>query len=169
MLDEIAEVLRPGGIFLAADGDMFLWDENQDVIPLRAEGEPGFTWTSRLFHAMRDAMRARGPGVDESLQVYDWLQEQGPIWERIGRERMFVPLGPWKENMTEKEKYISGIMQQNFLRMVDSARPLLLSYGFFEETVDRWIANVKDEVQNMKHRYYIRWLFEWAVKPRQAN
>ncbi|KAG8956110.1 hypothetical protein FRC00_005075, partial [Tulasnella sp. 408] len=39
MLDEIAEILRPGGVFLAADGDMFLWDEAQQVVPLRAEGQ----------------------------------------------------------------------------------------------------------------------------------
>lgn len=40
MLDEIAEILRPGGVFLAADGDMFLWNESQQVVPLRAEGQP---------------------------------------------------------------------------------------------------------------------------------
>lgn len=94
----------------------------------------------------------------------------------------------WLFSVTDKETYISKIMQQNFIRMVDSARPLLLSYGFFDETVDRWIANTREEVQNMKHRYYVRvscfdlircsflkhyivfqWLFEWAIKPRQAN
>ncbi|KAG8925140.1 hypothetical protein FRC01_010623, partial [Tulasnella sp. 417] len=40
MLDEIAEILRPGGVFLAADGDMRLWDENQQLVPFRAEGDP---------------------------------------------------------------------------------------------------------------------------------
>ncbi|KAG8910890.1 hypothetical protein FRC01_006066, partial [Tulasnella sp. 417] len=78
MLDEITEVLRPGGVYLAVDGDMHLWDENQQLIPFLVEEEPGFTWTSRLFYAMRDAMRARGPGLDEYVQIYDWLQEQGP-------------------------------------------------------------------------------------------
>ncbi|KAG8909672.1 hypothetical protein FRC00_009675 [Tulasnella sp. 408] len=40
MQDEIVEVLRPGGVFLAVDGDMDLWDENEQWVPLRSEGEP---------------------------------------------------------------------------------------------------------------------------------
>lgn len=40
MLDEIVEVLRPGGVFLAADGDMRIWDENQQLVTDTAEGEP---------------------------------------------------------------------------------------------------------------------------------
>ncbi|KAG8951596.1 hypothetical protein FRC04_005883 [Tulasnella sp. 424] len=40
LLDEILEALRPGGVFLAVDGDMELWDENQQLVPTRAEGEP---------------------------------------------------------------------------------------------------------------------------------
>lgn len=40
MLDEILEALRPGGVFLAVDGGMELWDENQQLVPAIAEGEP---------------------------------------------------------------------------------------------------------------------------------
>lgn len=122
MQDEIVEVLRPGGVFLAVDGDMDLWDENQQLVPLKAEGEPGFTWMSRFVCAIRDAMRARGPGVDDYVKIYDWLQEQGPVWQSTGRERIFTPIGPWKQNMTPKEKYVSELMQRNFCLMVDSAR-----------------------------------------------
>ncbi|KAG8913493.1 hypothetical protein FRC00_002290 [Tulasnella sp. 408] len=152
MLDEITEILRPGGVFLAVDGDVHLWDENQQLIPFRAEGEP-----------------ARGPGVDDYVHIYDWLQEQGPIWESTGRERIYIQLGPWKEDATTKDKWIGEVMQQNVLWLVDAFRPLLLSYGFFAETVDRWSTNARDEVQNLKHKFYIRWQFEWAVKSREAT
>ncbi|KAG8976028.1 hypothetical protein FRC05_004659 [Tulasnella sp. 425] len=101
-------------------------------------------------------MKARGPGVENYVNIYDWLLEQGPAWESVGQERIFAPIGPWKANMTAKEKYISELMQRNFLLMVDSVRPLLLEYGFFAETVDRWTANAKDEVRNLKHKFYIR-------------
>lgn len=40
LLDEIAEVLRPGGVFLAVDGDPQLWDENLQPIHQIDEGEP---------------------------------------------------------------------------------------------------------------------------------
>ena len=35
-------------------------------------------------------------------------------------------------------------------------RPLLLTYGYFPETIDRWIAAVNDELQNLRKRVYIK-------------
>lgn len=40
--------------------------------------------------------------------------------------------------------------------MVQSVRPLLLSFGYFEETVDKWGAGAMDEIENMKNKYYVR-------------
>lgn len=64
--------------------------------------------------------------------------------------------------MTEDEKYIAEAMQQNFIVVVDSVRPLLLSYGFFEETVDTMAARVKEEVRDMKFKHHI-WVSERCV------
>lgn len=39
-MDEVGEILRPGGVFLTVDGDMELHDENRNPLPLINEGEP---------------------------------------------------------------------------------------------------------------------------------
>ncbi|KAG8912285.1 hypothetical protein FRC01_005177 [Tulasnella sp. 417] len=39
-MDEVAEILRPGGVFLTVAGDMQIYDENQNLLPLINEGEP---------------------------------------------------------------------------------------------------------------------------------
>ncbi|KAG9048510.1 hypothetical protein FS837_012700 [Tulasnella sp. UAMH 9824] len=165
LMDEAAECLRPGGVYLTVEGDMNVHDENGDLVPELNEGDPGFTWTLRLVYAVREAMRARGPGNDNATKIYAFLQDQGPIWKTIGQKVIYIPVGPWEEKMSDKDRLTSEMMRQNFLRMVRSVRPLLLSFGYFEETVDKWSAGAIDEIENMKNKYYVRWLFTWAVKP----
>lgn len=58
--------------------------------------------------------------------------------------------------VSDKDRLTSEMMRQNFLRMVRSVRPLLLSFGYFEETVDKWSAGAIDEIENMKNKYYVR-------------
>lgn len=39
-LDEVVDILRPGGVFLVVDGDMKLVDENFRIIDAQNEGDP---------------------------------------------------------------------------------------------------------------------------------
>ncbi|KIO29850.1 hypothetical protein M407DRAFT_69943 [Tulasnella calospora MUT 4182] len=164
-MGEVVEVLRPGGVFLTVAGDLQIHDENHNMLPLIDEGEPGFTYTLRLIHAIRDAMRARGPGVDAIPKIYDWLQDQGEVWESIGQKILYIPLGPWEvdsrssppdRNISHANYFISELMRQDFVRLIQSVRPLLLSYGWFDETVDKWSAGAQDEIKILKNKYYIR-------------
>ncbi|KAG8940678.1 hypothetical protein FRC04_005090 [Tulasnella sp. 424] len=167
-MDEVVEILRPGGVFLTVAGDMQIHDENHNMLPLINEGEPGFTYTLRFVHAIRDAMRARGPGVEAYPKIYGWLQEQGNVWESVGQKIIYIPIGPWEDEMSSKDKYISELMRQDFFRMIQSAKPMLLAYGWFNETVDKWSAGTHEEIKTMRNKYYIRWLFTWSVKPGQT-
>ncbi|KAG9048512.1 hypothetical protein FS837_012702 [Tulasnella sp. UAMH 9824] len=174
-MDEVAQILRPGGVYLTIAGDMHIHDENHNALPLINEGEPGFTYTLRLVHAIRDAMRiltefeARGPGIDAYPKIYGWLQEQGNLWESIGQKILYIPLGPWEDDMSAKDKYVSELMRQDFFRMIQSVRPMLLSYGWFDETVDKWSTGAHEEIKLMRNKYYIRWFFTWAIKPGQTT
>ncbi|KIO29851.1 hypothetical protein M407DRAFT_21104 [Tulasnella calospora MUT 4182] len=167
-MDEVVEILRPSGVFLTVAGDMQIHDENHNLLPLIDEGEPGFTYTLRLIHAILDAMRAKGPGIDAYPKIYSWLQDQGNAWEDIGQKIVYIPIGPWEDGMSSKDKQISELMRQDFLRLIQSVRPLLLSYGWFEETVDKWSAGAQEETKILKNKYYIRWFFTWAIKPGQT-
>ncbi|KAG8904698.1 hypothetical protein FRC01_008636, partial [Tulasnella sp. 417] len=168
-MDEVVEILRPGGVFLTLAGNMQIYDENHNALPLINEGEPGFTYTLRFTHAIFDAMMARGPGIDAYPKLYSWLEDQGNVWEDIGIKTVDVPIGPWEDDMSTKDRQISEFMRQDFLRMIQSVRPLLLSYGWFNETVDRWSAGAYEEIKTLKNKYYIRWFFTWAIKPGQTS
>ncbi|KAG8918279.1 hypothetical protein FRC00_012637, partial [Tulasnella sp. 408] len=133
-MDEVAEILRPGGVFLTVDGDMELQDENRNPLPLINEGDP-----------------ARGPGIDAYPKIYGWLQAQGNIWESIGQKMVYIPLGAWEDNMSAKDKEIAEFMGQDIMRLIQSVRPLLLSYGWFNETVDKWTAGAHEEIRSLKN------------------
>lgn len=39
-MDEVVEILRPGGVFLTLAGNMQIYDENHSLLSLINEGEP---------------------------------------------------------------------------------------------------------------------------------
>ncbi len=95
-------------------------------------------------------------------------------WEEIGSKNYYIPIGPWEENskssfwfslkrlltvcaiVSEKDRYISELMRQDAMRLSTAVRPLLISHGYFAQTVDSWAAKVKDELSNMKIRTYVK-------------
>lgn len=54
------------------------------------------------------------------------------------------------------ERYPSELLRQNFFRLASSYRPMLLSHGFHEDVVDRWIAKTREEIYTMKLHMYSR-------------
>lgn len=58
--------------------------------------------------------------------------------------------------MSEKDKYVAELMRQDFYRLMEAFRPLLLSHGYFTQTVDTWITKVKEELAAMEKKMYVR-------------
>lgn len=58
--------------------------------------------------------------------------------------------------MNDKDHYIAVLMQYNFLQMVGAVRPLLISQGYFAQTLDKWAAKVQDEVTHLRHKTYMK-------------
>lgn len=56
----------------------------------------------------------------------------------------------------ERSKYVAELMRQDVIRFTASVRPLLLTAGYFEETIDLWTERVQDELKNLRRRLYIR-------------
>ncbi|KAG8923836.1 hypothetical protein FRC00_005796 [Tulasnella sp. 408] len=55
-------------------------------------------------------------------------------------------------------------MGQDIISLIPSVRPMLLSYGWFDETVDKWSTGAQEEIKSLKNKFYIRWYFTWAIK-----
>lgn len=61
-----------------------------------------------------------------------------------------------KEPVNKRDHLTAELMQEDFLRMGATCRPLLLMSGLFEETVDRWIRMQEEEVRDMKAKMYVK-------------
>lgn len=94
-LNELAEVLRPGGVLLLGDGDMQVFDEDKQPIAYAEEGQPGFSWTQRIFFASYNAMKNKGGSVDSPSMNPTWLRAINTFTD-IGWHKVFIPMGPWR-------------------------------------------------------------------------
>lgn len=167
-LDDVLQVLRPGGVYQMLEGSLRAYDVNRQMVPPQQDNDPNLSWTVKMCHAAREAMRARGPGIDAYDQVPGWLEEMGSVWEEIGVRDVWAPIGPWPKD-DDKQRKVGDMNRQNVLRIVNSFKPLLLSYGYFEETIDKWTSKVHEELQGLKRPLYIRWQCAWAVKSRSQG
>ncbi|KAI0929195.1 hypothetical protein AcW1_006207 [Taiwanofungus camphoratus] len=162
LLQELAEVLRPGGILLLGDGDMQLYDENTRPMPLSEQGTPGFSWTHKIFFAAYNAMKSRGGSIDSPSMSPTWLRAIDSLTD-VGWYKIFTPMGPWRYD-NEREKTVSEICRENCLRYISGMAPLLLSEGYLPEGVDQMLRESAAELRELRVHIYTRWSFAWAVK-----
>lgn len=166
-LDEVWKALRPGGVYLVVAGDMQMLNENKKpwIVVEGRETDSDFSYHVLCMTKVWDAMKFKGPGILAYPQIASWLNEMGPeLWEEIGSHDTYVPIGPWKENVTESESQTSELMRQNMLMFQKASQSSLQAYGIPEETVNTWVEAARDELVNLRKHIYCHWLFSWAVK-----
>ncbi|KAG8855156.1 hypothetical protein FRB96_007194 [Tulasnella sp. 330] len=147
LLGDIAEMLRPGGVYLSMEVDMRMFNENCDPITAENEGE---------------AERAPG-GVDAGHVIPEWMKGMD-CWEDSGEKQLYIPIGAWDEGMNPKQRAIAEMMKEDTLHIIDALRPLLISHGFFRETVNKLLANATDEVMHTRKKQYWKMRYAWGIK-----
>ncbi|KIO33922.1 hypothetical protein M407DRAFT_17190 [Tulasnella calospora MUT 4182] len=163
-LYETARTLRPNGVLLLVNGYPQLYDAQFQPLPTREPGEEGFTWVQFLWSSVYKAMHNRGNfATDSSLHWQRWL-ESNPNYRDPKTRSMYIPLGPWKQNMSEREQYVSSLMRENCIRILGNFKPILLSDGKKEADVDQWLANVTKELHDLSVHSYTRWQYTVAVR-----
>ena len=88
LIDQVARVLRPGGLFLACEWGRF---------PLLHDGrnpQLATPFACAFFAAVNDALRARGVLPDAAQRLDAWLAESG-YFERIRPRQYAIPIGDW--------------------------------------------------------------------------
>lgn len=167
-LKDVHQVLRPGGVFLAVSGSSKMLGEDFEPC-VKGKVDPSVppeNNTATLLAGFHEAARARGAKTDTFLYTRGWLEEMGrSAWSTVGETRFYIPVGPWKENMTDKDRHIATLMNYDIMRLLASTRPTLLSYGYPEQVVDSWIEKAEDELRHTRKKMYVLWICTWAVKP----
>ncbi|OSD08574.1 S-adenosyl-L-methionine-dependent methyltransferase [Trametes coccinea BRFM310] len=162
-LESLAEALRPGGVVIVGDGDMQLFDEWQQPLSYVEEGAPGFSWTHRMFFAAYNAMKNRGGSIDSPSMCPTWLRAIDAYTD-VGWHKVFIPIGPWRQNVSPRERLIAEMLREDCLRYIAGLTPLLLSEGYLPESVEMMQREASAELRELRVRIYSRWTFAWAVK-----
>ncbi|KAG8964298.1 hypothetical protein FRC05_003848 [Tulasnella sp. 425] len=180
-LYEIARTLRPNGVLLLVTGYPQIYDIDAKPFPVVDEGEPGFSWLQHTFAATYTAFGNRNnTAVDCSLYWqryanadYDsasridrslrWL-ERNPNYKSPMTRDTFVPLGPFKPKMSEREVFISNLMREDIARIMYAFKPLLVGDGTPEEVVDKWIAGSVKELRELLICGHIKWRYSVAIR-----
>ncbi|KAG8953842.1 hypothetical protein FRC04_001472 [Tulasnella sp. 424] len=172
LLKEAYAILRPAGVLLTVDCDLLAYDENRQPLTSVNEDEPGFLWMNRLLVNAYQGLIKCNPSADAYRHTLTWLKEMGEngnSWEECGELAVWVPLGPWTEELQGervdgRESLAAQLLQLAFWKIGVALRPVLLTSGHPEEIVDRWIQEQEAEVGEMKAKLYFKWICTWAVK-----
>ncbi|KAG9048337.1 hypothetical protein FS837_000209 [Tulasnella sp. UAMH 9824] len=164
LLEQAYSVLRPGGVLLTVDCDMLLYTENQEPFPPAQEGEPGFSWLNFVTGSGVQALANRNPGAKAFQNTSNWIKEMGENgcpWEESGERAVWIPLGPWTEELqgdrVKRSEFIAAkLMQEDFTSIGASLRPILVASGNSEEEVDRWLREQVAEVREMRVKTYVK-------------
>jgi hypothetical protein len=119
-------------------------------------------------------MQERNPGtLDHPAHTVRWLREMD-AWKEVGSRTYFTPIGPWEDNraslllspfllprltlpvVSPRDRYVAELQRTDFLQVASTFRPLLITHGHFEETVDKWIERSSDELRNLRKKQYVK-------------
>jgi len=159
---QVARTLKPGGVFLMVHGDLQMRDENLLPLPFVEPGEPRFTWLQYICGQVQNAWRNRG-GFTHHLWWKEWL-ESNPNYSEVRQKDLDIPIGAWKEGMSDQESVAANLMKENIYNVLESWRRLILGDGHRAEDVNRWIEECKTELKNLRVHYHIRFIYFVAVR-----
>lgn len=161
-LRECSRMLRPGGIFLLADGDLQLYDDNFEGLSVCEEDDPGYSWLQRIFFATYNSMKNRGAAIDAMTLAPRWAREI-PDFENVETQDIFIPVGPWIQG-DRRVELASDLIRRDACLVIAGMKPMLLSEGYFEHTVDLFIEEALKEMDELRVHIYSLWHYTWARK-----
>jgi hypothetical protein len=76
LIDQIARVLRPGGLMILGESDCIIYDQDHRPIPapLDAAGPP---WWPRWMTHLRSAIEQRGGSIGAARNLLRWVRDHG--------------------------------------------------------------------------------------------
>jgi len=148
LVDQIGQVLRPGGLIHVTEFDFYLYDVNHRRMELDVN-ELGPPWWGRWMIHMQKAVIQSGGDVNAATHLHEWILNN-PVFEDVVYRDVWLPVvRAYQDTINESEKVrrmYQGLNEdcETFIR---SGRPLLLGYGFSPETVSLLEKNCLEELK----------------------
>ncbi|OBZ77001.1 hypothetical protein A0H81_03655, partial [Grifola frondosa] len=147
LVDQIAQTLRSGGIVDLTEFDFRFCDGNKSPI-LSSTTERQITWIARWMNPVHVAIEQRGGEPDAANHLSRWVSEN-PTYEDMHCCEFWFQACPWKKIRNLSSMYqnrVGHTMREDIPAFMKSGRPLLLSHGIYEHTLDEIEANARREL-----------------------
>ncbi|KAF9531642.1 hypothetical protein CPB83DRAFT_808648 [Crepidotus variabilis] len=156
MIDQIAQVLRPGGLVDLSEFDFHIYDIHHQRILFNSEDDIRSPWWGRWMQFLRDAVKAKGGDVDAATNLYDWVL-QNPLFEEVTYREYWLPIvsGPYHE-CNSPDRMVEEAMKNNVITFLGSGRPLLLGQGISETIVTLLEQKAVGEIEERKIPQFTR-------------
>lgn len=169
LLRDLCRCLRPGGLIIAGEGDLRIYNEDKRIVPMREDNDddPTHSYLARLlFEVLQLNKRRSATSIGWQL---DQLLEDDGGFERVQYRQCFAPLGWAGDGSIAQGEIVGRLMKKNAYDFVRAWRPLLLMNNFPVEKVDNWIVQIDEELHNPTVlRQYNKWYYAWATKRRDV-
>jgi hypothetical protein len=142
ILQEVARVLRPGGLFVSCElGRYAAFDPSFQRVP--SIDAPA---TVRFFNAIMNALASRGiPPI--AHQIPTFIANSGCFVD-ITVEQKWIPIGVWPSDAVSQN--IGADYLRVCERYADSSKPMLLAAGWSEATLERIITDYIQEIHTVR-------------------
>ncbi|KAG8975917.1 hypothetical protein FRC05_004848 [Tulasnella sp. 425] len=163
---EAARVLRPGGILLLGGGNPQLIDENAKIVPLQKPGDEGYSYYQHMVSCTMDVMAKSRP-IRSRRPFWKSILESNPNYGNVRIHEILVPTGPWPNNLSDTNRKLAEITQQNILRLLPAFKAVLLrDQGLPEEFDDNLVEGAMKEIRELSPAVhgYSKWVFAPAVR-----
>ncbi|KAH6917073.1 S-adenosyl-L-methionine-dependent methyltransferase [Coprinopsis sp. MPI-PUGE-AT-0042] len=160
LIDQIARVLRPGGLMILGESDCIIYDVDHRPIPapLDAAGPP---WWPRWMTHLRAAIEQRGGSIEAARHLLRWVRDHGGF-TNMSYQDVWLPAVAGPDD--DYEDPIYSHMKDDVLTFIRSGRPLLLKGGFSEETVVALEDNAVRELHESESPMFSRFTRMWAIR-----
>ncbi|KIO19825.1 hypothetical protein M407DRAFT_30528 [Tulasnella calospora MUT 4182] len=164
LVRDVARVLKPGGVFLWGTGDLNLYTENYERFPHVEEGQERWCATHAILTQFKEVTLKQGRDI-HGIDGFKTLLEDSEYFTYCGEEDAFCPIGAWKEDTPQTAwKQVGALFTLNVGHMIQSLGSLLVQSGRDKETIDRWLATAKEEIETCNPKAHALFRHLWAVR-----
>ncbi|KAF8700596.1 Methyltransferase domain, partial [Rhizoctonia solani] len=158
LLRDVAKRLKPGGLFMSGELDIYLEFPN---------GQPPDVYATNQFYSqVQGIMRERGYNPNIGVELEGMLRtisdSDGPLFTNIGSEVHKIPVGIDADNPIPVVREISALSMDCMISLGDSLRPFLLSQGSAAIEIDGLLDTYKHQLR--RNRAQVSYRCTWAER-----
>ncbi|KAF9521300.1 hypothetical protein CPB83DRAFT_778940 [Crepidotus variabilis] len=153
MIDQLAHVVRPGGLIDLSEFDFYIYDINHQKVLFDGDGDIRAPWWARWMYFFRNAVKEKGGDVDAATNLHTWVCSNS-LFENVAYKEHWLPIVPGLH--TSQTGNIEENMKSNVLTFLGAGRLSLLGNGMPEVLVTRLEREALRELEENKILQFTR-------------